>query len=450
MNSDKNFKKEERKIKKEMDRFNKLTGYNDLDDWQEYMSKEWSKRDKNKTNIKPIGTVKKIYVKEIMSYKEGLELEGSYLDENYYKHKAKENNIKNWIINFDCDVYIKIKGKEKLLFIFRKKVISEKIIKLGIDNFRKVAKQKKINRGSYSGKLDRKKMPRYVGEWYHPGTFMTRYYSSVSGKLGKTTISNMSPSNIVGYYDRPDRNLKGKGSNLRKTQFLRDYPIRWIMGVEYLKELFRIYKNLYEDLPGDNPYKLQMKDACVAKNACINNTCFSTATVNYSSRSAMHIDKKNKDGGIAVLSVIEDYINPNTYGSSYLGLPQYGVCVDVRHGDIIICDNRELWHGNTEYVQKKNKIYDMGEKYLNGKIIKLTEPEIINKWYFNRFSVVAYMRDDIVRNIIKNKGKCINNIDSLGIQFGGKIIQLKYLRKLIDQGYSIKYVLHKLTKYLTK
>ena len=118
-NNIKEFKKEERKIKREMERFQNLTGYTDLDDWQEFMNKNWEKRNKNKHNIKPIGTVKKVYAKEIMSYKDGLELEGSYLDEDYYKHKAKENNIKNWLINFDCDVYIKKNGKDKLLFVFR-------------------------------------------------------------------------------------------------------------------------------------------------------------------------------------------------------------------------------------------------------------------------------------------------------------------------------------------
>ena len=77
-------------------------------------------------------------------------------------------------------------------------------------------------------------------------------------------------------------------------------------------------------------------------------------------------------------------------------------------------------------------------------IIKLTDQDIVNKWYFNRFSVVAYMRDDIVSNILKNKGKCLNQIDSLGVQIGGKFKSLKYFRKLIDKGYSIDYVIKKL------
>ena len=35
-------------------------------------------------------------------------------------------------------------------------------------------------------------------------------------------ITNLAPSNIVGYFDKPDRNLKGKGAPYRLTAFNRD------------------------------------------------------------------------------------------------------------------------------------------------------------------------------------------------------------------------------------
>ena len=53
-------------------------------------------------------------------------------------------------------------------------------------------------------------MANYIGEFVNPGKFRTRFKSSVSGILSKQATSNLSPSNIIGFFDKPDRNLKGK------------------------------------------------------------------------------------------------------------------------------------------------------------------------------------------------------------------------------------------------
>jgi hypothetical protein len=116
-------------------------------------------------------------------------------------------------------------------------------------------------------------------------------------------------------------------------------------------------------------------------------------------------------GGNAVLSVILDPKNPNTYTGSYLCLPEFGICIDNNHLDILIADNKYIWHGNTEFIPDHKEIYPMNIDKPN----KLpTEQEVTNNWYFNRFVSVSYIRESILDNYLKNAGKH-NKIDTLGV-----------------------------------
>ena len=361
--------------------------------------------------IQPIGSVRKLVLDRVMTFQDCSKYEGDYLNEELLRKLSEKNGSGEWLVTEDCDGYKRNPdGTHELIFVFRRNVMDSNIAREAIDMLKKTAQQKKINRGSFAGKLDPKKMPAYVGQFHNPTDFRTRYVSNTSGKLGNQFISNQSPSNIVGFFDKADRNLLGAGSNIRSAAFIRDNPEKWIRALPYFQQLSSIYKELFYPLEGFNPYKEQEGICKKIPTAIIKDTVFSTATINYSCPSALHTDKGNAKEGFAVLNVIKDHLNENDYTGCYLCLPEFGICIDNNHLDICIGDNKNVWHGTTEFKPICNEIYPMDKTKPN----KLpSEQEIKNYWYFNRFVSVSYVRDSILKNYENRKDKV--SIDTLGV-----------------------------------
>ncbi len=329
--------------------------------------------------------VKTIYVSKVMSDKEISDKEGEYFNQDTY----------HTILDEDTDVYRKEDGK--LLLKLRKNCINQEICKNAVDSLRDAAKKKHENRGASAGVLDRDKMANYIGEFVNPGKFRTRFKSSVSGKFSKQATSNLSPSNIIGFYDKPDRNLKGKGAPCRLTAFNRDYPELWEKTLPFLKRCDEMFKEL---TPG--PYQLQYNRANETSNFAIEGTAFSTVTINYSWRTALHRDAGDFQDGFGNLIVLEDHENPNEYEGCYTGFPQYGVAVNVRQGDFVAMDVHE-WHCNTEFYALDEQV---GGKW--------NKTELKNGWYYNRLSVVCYLRENMLRckNLNTNRIQLLNRNNS--------------------------------------
>ena len=67
-------------------------------------------------------------------------------------------------------------------------------------------------------------------------------------------------------------------------------------------------------------YALQKDSAEKAKHFVIQDTSFSTITVNYSWRTACHQDRGDFPGGFGNLVILEDFNNPNNYTLNHLYL----------------------------------------------------------------------------------------------------------------------------------
>jgi len=313
--------------------------------------------------------VKKVIVDKIMTDEEIASHEGEYFPESFYQH----------VIHDDADVYT---TEGRLLLRFRKAVIPYELCKVAVDSYKKASMKKHENRGASAGPLDRDKMPNYVGTFVNEGKYRTHYISSISGKPSKQYVSNLSPSNIIGYYDRPDRNTKNKGPPCRLTSFNRDFPEKWKAAVPFIEHIDLMFKKLIPDR-----HKAQLEVASKVPKFQIGNTAFSTITINYSWRTALHKDAGDYHPGFGNLIVCEDEDNPNTYDGCYTGFPQYGVCVNVREGDFLGMDVHE-WHCNTEFKPTNEQMY---KEYLQ-------HPESFkNNWHFNRLSVVCYFREGMLR-----------------------------------------------------
>lgn len=317
--------------------------------------------------------IKVIEVKPIMSEEAIAKKEGSYFPESHY----------NRVIKSDCDVYgILEDGTKKLLLKYRKNVIPNKICKNAYLALEKHAQHRNYNRGAAAGKLNLSKLPEYVGKITKRDSFRI-FYNTRDGKKTKDNVGNMAMSNIAGYYDKPDRNeyikIKSKTSKYsskytnkhnktskktlknkpwigtgvdmygvplcRTTQFTKEQVDKWANTVPLIKEADKQFALLIPDR-----HKIQHHRASITPKYQIDNTAYSTITLNYDWRTALHKDKGDLDEGFGNLLVLEKSKSIpgscNDYKGGYLGFPKWGVCVDVRQGDFLAMDVHE-WHCNT-------------------------------------------------------------------------------------------------------
>ena len=338
-------------------------------------------------SLKKIKKTITLILKPIVTNEDIKKKEGHYFNEDYYtKH--------NKIVNSNTDVYgIEPNGTRKLLFKFRKNVIPEDICSHAYHALEKHAKHKNSNRGAAAGQLSLKKLPNHVGQVIKADKFRV-FYKTKDGKVSRDNVSNIAQSNIAGYYDRPDRNMyththtnththakytktkKHKSNSkiksvpmCRTTQFTKKNVEKWKNTIPLIKAADTLFKTLVPDR-----YKIQLKRAKQTPDYQIDNTAYSTITVNYNWRTAAHCDNGDLDEGFGNLIVLEKSkaqsygkkykhkkdihetkrnhtTNTNTkpYTGGYLGFPKWGICVDVRQGDFLAMDVHE-YHCNTPIV----------------------------------------------------------------------------------------------------
>jgi hypothetical protein len=322
--------------------------------------------------------IQTIIIKPILTKDQIKKKEGTYFSETHY---TKYNKI----VTKDTDVYgIESDGTKKLLFKFRKNVISEQICIDAYNALESHAKHKNSNRGAAAGKLSLGKLPKHVGTITKTDKFRV-FYKTKNGSVSKDNVSNIAQSNIAGYYDRPDRNEYSKNTKkkskripttnnhnynynpvpmCRTTQFTKKNVDKWKKTIPLIKEADRLFKKLVPDR-----YKIQLERAKKTPKFQIDNTAYSTITLNYNWRTASHCDSGDLDEGFGNLIVLEKSksthnskskdtntnasTNTNTnakgYTGGYLGFPRWGICVDVRQGDFLAMDVHE-YHSNTPIV----------------------------------------------------------------------------------------------------
>ena len=327
--------------------------------------------------------VKKIIVSKIMSDEEIENREGEYFSEKHYKRPGC------MIMKEDCDVYT---SDGHCLLKLRQKVIPKKLTDLALESYLSASKKKHENRGAAAGVLDRNKLAGYIGEFIKPNKFRTSFKSKVTGVKSDQYVSNMSKSNIIGFYDQQDKR-NNKDPNpipCRLTVFNRDHGDLWKKAIPFLQSCDAQFKKL---MPKEHKY--QYDRARLTPKFAIPKTAFSTVTINYSWRTALHKDKGDYHDGFGNLVVAEDPNNLNSYEGCYLGFPQYGVCADVRTGDFLAMNVHE-WHCNTEFRRPKRQ-----------KVTKhnFSDRDIANDWHYNRMSMVMYLRENMIQCASKSKNK---------------------------------------------
>lgn len=336
--------------------------------------------------------VKKILVKSKIDDKYLDKKEGKFFPESYYDK----------IINYNADVYyLDENNNEKLLLKLRKNVIPDELSQKAYDALYKVSQKKSTNRGAAAGLIKTKKLPNYVGKIQHKDKFRVFYYDK-NGSLKKDNIGNIAMSNIIGYYDKPDRNHYTKKqhnpkSMCRTTAFTSKEVNKWKDCVPLIISANKQFKKLVP-----SRHKVQFNQAKKTSKYQINNTAFSTVTTNYNWRTACHKDKGDLEEGFGNLLVLEKdkcCKNRNSldntceccsrYKGGYLGFPKFKVCVDVRQGDFLAMDVHQ-WHCNTPITCKSN---------ISKKTSKSSKSNKSNNKSsrHGRLSLVCYLRKNMIK-----------------------------------------------------
>jgi len=233
------------------------------------------------------------------------------------KLKSKFLNKKNFdiLITEDSDGY-DINGD--LLFRFRKNAIPIEMLKLGVDSFKKSIAPgggRGIAAGGYLNKVKK------------------------DGTISKFDSSPIVESGNVGFMDaRPG---SGVVATCRKTAFAKKYFDEFDQGIPFVKFIDKKYS---EFCPQHYAKQKAIADG-TNRNYVIDNTAFTTVTVNKNFRTAVHKDAGDFPEGFGNLIVYRE----GDWSGGYFCLPQYKVAIELQNTDILFVDVHQ-WHGNTEFI----------------------------------------------------------------------------------------------------
>lgn len=295
--------------------------------------------------------MRKIYVSKIIS------------DENMEKRANAfvESDDISQIFTTNVDIYDA--DTHKLLAKFRKKVLKPKELQSFYDaTYEFTSKMVTTNRGNTTGSKKRN----------------LRNNPKVK-------------SAILGYFDRwgakEKMQFRKAGEpiplEVRETRFSAAHPDKFQKTLPLIKSIDKLYQKMLSKF-----YKKQRQKANET-NFKIPETSFTTITTNINFQTSIHKDSGDDEEGFGNLAVIEK----GTYSGGETCLPQYGIGIDVRQGDLLFMDVHE-WHGNLPMVPKSKDAI--------------------------RMSIVCYLRTKVWERT-RNKGKAFQkkHLDSI------KAIKLK-------------------------
>lgn len=257
------------------------------------------------------------------------------------------------LVTSDADGY---SSKGELLFRFRKNVIPFDILKAGYDHF-KFGIMLTEARGAAAGESFKR--------------------TRSDGSTTNTTVNQHVETGAVGYMDQ-----NAMVRYCRKTALTSRYFEDFKQGIPFVKEVDRLYKELCPE-----HYARQIAIARgTNRNYVIEDTSFTTVTVNRNFQTAVHKDTGDFPRGFGNLAVYRE----GDWDGSYFTLPQYRVGIDMQNCDILFVDVHK-WHGNTPFVNFNPAPTDFSSRVNHPMKDKYT-------WDGNdlRFSFVMYYREYMI------------------------------------------------------
>lgn len=247
-------------------------------------------------------------LRQVLNEEQGELLKGTFLGEDSY----------DLLVTEDADGY-DLNGK--LLFRYRKGAMPLEVIRSGYEAFKSSIRSTTMRITASGGRK--------------------QFYTRADGTKSNTKVGNSVETSVVGYID-----ASGKVPYCRKTAFTKDYFRKFSAGVPFIKHVDGLYKDLCPE-----HYERQMNIAKATDiNYRIEDTSFTTVTVNKNFRTAVHKDAGDYPGGFGNLCVYRE----GSWGGAYFCLPEFRVAIDMQNTDMLFVDVHR-WHGNTPFH---------GEEYL--------------------------------------------------------------------------------------
>ena len=245
---------------------------------------------------------------------ETYKLKKQLTDEQTEKLKGKYLNDKNYdlLITEDADGY-DVNGN--LLFRFRKNAMPLETLILGVNSF-KDSIEVTESRGYASGSSHKR--------------------IRKDGSVSNITVGNKVESGSVGYMDS-----SAMVKYCRKTAFAKNYFDKFKQGIPFVQFIDKKYKEL---CPAHYAKQKAIADG-TNKNYIIDNTSFTTVTVNKNFRTAVHQDAGDYPDGFGNLIAYRE----GDWTGGYFCLPQYKVAIDLQNTDMLFVDVHQ-WHGNTDLI----------------------------------------------------------------------------------------------------
>ena len=152
------------------------------------------------------------------------------------------------------------------------------------------------------------------------------------GTLSNTNHAKAVHSGIIGHMDRSPR-----FPYCRTTAYTEKNPEKYRRALPLIKEVDAVFEATateryaaQKEAANDTPGEYTIED-----------TAFTTVTLNKNFRTALHKDAGDFKEGYGVMT----FITLGAYGGYELGFPAYGVAIDPRTTDVVLANVHE-WHAN--------------------------------------------------------------------------------------------------------
>ncbi len=311
-------------------------------------------------------TIHKVYLPRIISETDLDTLKGHHLDDGYIHH----------IYNHDVDIYDS--DTYELILSFRKNRL--KTSQTAWDNYRHLAIASR-GRGASAGQIDPNSFYWKKRTLHNTKGYSTSYLKP-DGTPSKMRVNNQVASIPIGYFEKTKSLGVDKPCRLSyHTSVALD---KFNGGKPYIHELDKWYKKL-------NPkaYYHQKARADKQPNYRIDNTAFSTITMNRNFRTALHKDAGDY-GNFAVISVLEH----GKYNGGLFMIPAYGIGINLRQNDVLVANVHE-YHCNSElWTTEEQDVYNI---LLPVEFKKDTTVGTIGlDLDYSRISFVSYLREKLI------------------------------------------------------
>jgi len=166
----------------------------------------------------------------------------------------------------------------------------------------------------------------------------------LSNYISETNYAQSVMSGIAGYFDRYPRIPYG-----RATSYTEKNLEKFALCYPYLRKLNQQFKEL---IPGR--WKAQRNEADkLDPRFLIDDTVFTTLTVNHNWRTACHRDAGDLTVGFSNICGVTGPEGKGWKGGQFI-LPEYRIAINLQPGDMLLVNNHAGIHGNDELIGEDN------------------------------------------------------------------------------------------------